>query len=287
MNCRSDCKNRLRRAYWVSRNLFARLTAKDAGRTGFTLVESVAAVALLAFIGVSAWVVMDRSMISAADTTQRMHAFEIARENLETILGSASVTEKTEYGISEKYPNITWRTTVETFYEPASSLSRMWVRAVCSAEYTDSAGENQSVELSHWLTALTKAQKQELMRRKELREQAIAEHIIETEQLAAEYAGVSVETIRQWALDGMPVTENGQFLKPWLDLYLETDGNPTEEQRQYILYKYPELSAVAPPTDTSGPQTEFPSELFPDDEFDLPDDIGDMTEAGESGEPLP
>jgi type II secretory pathway pseudopilin PulG len=276
MNCRSEIVARDSFAADEGRSLPKKSRGVRAARCGFTLVESVAAVALLAFIGVSAWVVMDRCMISAADTTQRMHAFEIARENLETILGSASVTEKTEYGISEKYPNITWRTTVETFYEPASSLSRMWVRAVCSAEYTDSAGENQSVELSHWLTALTKAQKQELMRRKELREQAIAEHIIETEQLAAEYAGVNAETIRQWGLDGMPVTENGQFLKPWLDLYLETNGNPTEEQRQYILYKYPELSAIAQSTNTAGPQTEFPSELFPDDELDSQDDLEEV-----------
>jgi type II secretory pathway component PulJ len=92
----------------------------------------MAAVALLAFIGASAWVVMDRCMMSAADSTQRMHAFEIARENMEKLLGSASVTEMTEYGVSEKFPDISWQTAVETFYEPI--ISSIWVQAVCSAE---------------------------------------------------------------------------------------------------------------------------------------------------------
>ncbi|MFH1370140.1 MAG: prepilin-type N-terminal cleavage/methylation domain-containing protein [Planctomycetota bacterium] len=270
MNCRFEHKNVMRRAYCVLRNLFARRATQDARRTGFTLVESMAAVALLAFIGTSVWVVMDRCMISAADSTQRMRAFEIARENMEKLLGSASVTESTEYGVSEKFPDIRWRTTVESFYEPITS--HIWVRAVCSAEYSDSAGENQSVELTHWLTDLTKAQLQELMRRKALKEQILAEHIIETEDLAAEYAGVNIETVRQWVLNGMPVTENGEYLKPWLDLYLQTDGSPTEEENQYILYKYPELASIAQTTNPDQ-QAESQSELSPQDDAASPDNL--------------
>ena len=243
----------------------------DTKQAGFTLVESVAAVALLAFIGVSAWVVMDRSIMSAADSTQRMRAFEIARENMETILGSAAVSEKTEYGISEKYPDIRWQTTVESFYEPVDL--RMWVRAVCLSEYTDSKGERQQVELVHWLTGLSKAQIQELKRRKALKEQMLAEHIIETEDLAAQYAGVSVETIRQWALNDMPVTESGEFLKPWLDLYLRTDGSPTDEEKQNIFYQYPELSSVEQAMTSPDRQTESQPELSPGEDTALPEDI--------------
>ncbi len=242
-------------------------------QAGFTLVESMAAVALLAFIGTSAWVVMDRCMISAADSTQRIRAFEIARENMEKVLGSAAVMEKTEYGISEKFPDIRWRTTVESFSEPVGS--RMWVRAVCSAEYTDSAGENQSVELAHWLTGLTNAQVQKLARRKQLIEQALAEHIIASEDLAAEYEGVSVETVRQWALNGMPVTESGEFLKPWLDLYLKTNGSPTEAEKQYVLSEYPELASMEQTTAGPDQQTEYQPEVSPDDGTGSPDNIQD------------
>jgi predicted transcriptional regulator len=231
----------------------------------------MAAVALLAFIGASVWVVMERCMLSAADSTQRMRAFEIARENMEKLLSSASVTEMSEYGVSEEFPDIRWQTTVETFYEPITS--RVWVQAVCSAEYSDSAGETRTVELTHWLTDLTKEQLQELTRRMELKKQMLAEQTIETEDLAAEYAGVRVETIRQWVRNGMPVTENGEYLKPWLDLYLETAGSPTEEEKQSIISQYPELPAVTPRTPAPGLGEEPASELSPD--LDLPD-TGDM-----------
>ena len=239
--------------------------------SGFTLMEGMAAVALLAFISASAWVVMQRCMMSAADSTQRMRAFEIARENMEKLLGFASVTEMTEYGVSEKFPDIRWQTTVETFYQPINS--GMWVRAVCSAEYSDSSGENKTVELTHWLTELTEEQVQELMRRMELKKQQLARHIIETEDLAAEYAGVSVETIRQWVQNGMPVTENSEYLKPWLDLYLQTDGSPTELEKQSLLYEFPELASVAQGQTSTDQQAEPASESPSDEEQTFPEDI--------------
>lgn len=251
---------------------------QDTRQAGFTLMEGMAAVALLAFIGATAWVVMQRCMMSAADSAQRMRAFEIARENMEKLLGSASVTESTEYGVSEKFPDVRWQTTVETFYQPITS--GMWVRAVCSAEYSDSSGENKTVELTHWLTELTKEQVQELMRRIELKKQMLAEHIIETEYLAAEYAGVSVETIRQWVQNGMPVTENGEYLKPWLDLYLETNGSPTEEEKQTVISEYPELPAVAQGQTSTDQQAEPASELPSDDEEAFPEDLNSENEEG-------
>ncbi len=233
-------------------------------RAAFTLIESMAAVALLAFIGASVWLVVERCMISAADSMQRMRAFEITRENMEKLLGSSSVQEMTEFGISEKFPDIRWQTVVESFYEPIAS--RMWIRAVCSAEYTDTAGENRDVELTHWLTDLTDEQVQQLMQRDELLKQSLAQYIIETEELAAQYAGVDVETIRQWIQSGMPTTAEGACLKPWLDLYLRTDGKPTEQDKQNTLSEYPELSATEP--------TEPGSEIAPSpDSLTLPEDI--------------
>ena len=212
-----------------------------ASRTAFTLIEAMTAVLLLAFIGSSVWIVLERCMISAADSTQRMRAFEIARDNLEKLLGSASVEIMTDFGISEKFPDIRWQTTIEDFYEPISS--RMWVRAVASAEYTDTAGETQSVELTHWLTDLTDEQMQQLAASKAVQEKQLEQFTIETEELAAQYAGVNVQTIREWVKNGMPVGSEGAFLKPWLELYGLTDGNPTELDKRELIDRYPGLGS--------------------------------------------
>jgi type II secretory pathway pseudopilin PulG len=256
-------------------------------RRAFTLIESMASVALLAFIGTSVWLVLERCTASAADSIQRMRAFEIAHENMEKLLGSDSVQEKTEYGISEKFQDIRWQTSVEGFYEPIKS--RMWARAVCSAEYTDSGGETRNVELTHWLTALTASQSQRLTARLAMQKKLLAKYVIATEGLAAEYAGVDAKTIQQWVKNGMPMAESAEYLKPWLDLYLQTDGNPTEQDRQDILAEYPELSItrpkkvtqdglttpesqspatpesqVQPGSDSSNPETTTPEELAPE-----------------------
>ena len=209
----------------------------------------MAAVTLLAFIGISVWVILERCTASAANSVQRMRAFETARENMEKILGLDSVQETTEYGTSEKFPDIRWQTTIESFYE--SATSHMWVRAVCSAEYTDASGESQNVELTNWLTRISDAQMSQLTQKSEIQKQQIAKYIIATDELAAEFAGVTVKTIKGWVKNGMPMTDAGEYLKPWLDLYLRTDGNPTEEDKQSILTEYPELSITKPKKATS------------------------------------
>lgn len=230
---------------------------------GFTLVESMAATVLLAFIGASVWVVMERCMTSAADTTQRMRAFEIARENMEKLLVSDSVNEMAEFGVSETFPDIRWQTTVESFYEPIAS--RMWVRAVCSAEYTDAAGETKTVELTHWLTNLTTEQMKQMTAKMQQQEQQLAKYIIETEDMAAQYVGVNVETIRQWVLNGMPTTAEGAYLKPWLDTYLQADGKPTVQDKQDTIAQYPELAmTVAQSKTAQGQKTASKSDVSPD-----------------------
>jgi len=197
-------------------------------RSAFTLPEVMAALIILAMVCSSVFVVIDRSMASLADSSLKMQAFETARENMEVLLASDSVAEKTEYGTSDKYPAIQWQTTVETFYEPITT--RMWIQAVCSAEYIDSQGEFQTVELAHWLTDLSKQQLLALMNRMQ-EEERQDQQIVETVEEAAEYAGVDIETIEQWLENGMQTTEDGFFIMSELDLYQQTDGNPTPEDR--------------------------------------------------------
>ena len=91
-----------------------------------------------------------------------MRAFEVARENMEKLLASESVAETSDYGESEKYPEIQWQTMVETFYEPLTS--RIWFQAICSAQYTDTEGDEQTIELAHWLTEVSKAQLIQMIR---------------------------------------------------------------------------------------------------------------------------
>ena len=198
-------------------------------RRAFTLAEAVAALIILAFVGSSVLVVIDRCISSATDSVLRMRAFEIARENMEKLLTSDTVEESVESGSSEMYPEIEWETTVETFYEPITS--RMWVQAICSTEYTDSQGEEQKIELTHWLTAVTKQQLLEILAGQEEEEARLAEQVIETLEEAAEYAGVDEATIQQWVENGMLKTEDGYFIKNQLDFYIDNDGNPSVEDR--------------------------------------------------------
>ncbi len=191
----------------------------------FTLVEVVTALMVLALFTSSVLVVINRCAGSAMDSGLRMQAFEVARENMETLLTSELLQESIERGQSEKYPGIQWETTVESFYEPITS--RMWIRGVCTAEYEDSAGEKQTVELMHWLTDLTKDQ---LLQMAKKDEQGVGE-LLESLEDAAEYAGVDVETIEKWVEDGMLVTDDGEFIKQNLDLYKEAGGAPTVEQQ--------------------------------------------------------
>ena len=130
----------------------------------FSLAEALVALVIMAFICASVLVVINRSITSASDSVLQMQAFEVARNNMEKLLAKDSAKEMVEFGTSQKYPAIQWQTTVETFYEPLTSA--MWLRAVCSAEYTDAEGAEQNIELTHWLTNLTKAELAKILQRK-------------------------------------------------------------------------------------------------------------------------
>jgi len=119
----------------------------------FCLMEVVAALTILVFLTISILTVYDRCMDAAADSTLKMQAFEVARENMENLLSMDSVELKVENGQSELYPDILWQTSVESFYEPLTS--RTWLQATCAANYIDISGNEQTIELRHWLTELS------------------------------------------------------------------------------------------------------------------------------------
>jgi len=198
-------------------------------KKGFSLAEVTMAVMILALISSSVLVVIDRCVTSAANSEKRMKAFEVARENMEMLLASTSVKESVEYGQSEQYPEIGWQTVVETFYEPITA--RMWLRGVCTAEYNDPNGEQKTIELTNWLTDLTKEQLLQVMNQGD-EEVDVSAELIETMEEAAEYAGVDFETIEEWLQNGMITTEDGSFIKPNLDLYKRSNGNPSEEDKK-------------------------------------------------------
>ena len=127
-----------------------------AGCRAFTMVEVSAALIILGMIVATVLVIINKAVDTVIVWQTKMQAFEIARENMEQILAKSSVSDMVEYGTSETNPDITWETTVESFYEPITS--RMWIRAVCSAEFPDPNGEQQKIELTQWLTGLNQKQ---------------------------------------------------------------------------------------------------------------------------------
>ena len=130
-------------------------------RAAFTLVEVVAAMVVLSMMLASVMVLMNRYVDSVIDLQLRTEAFELARGNMEQLLAESKLSDITEFGDSETNPEIEWQTLVEPFYEPVTN--QMWVRAVCSAGFTDSKGEFENIELEHWITNLTAAQVKQIM----------------------------------------------------------------------------------------------------------------------------
>lgn len=139
----------------------------------FSLVEMAAALVILGLVSSGVLVAISRCSTLAANSTLRLHAFEVARENMETLLTGDTVKEMTEYGSSDMYPQIQWKNVVETFYEPLTM--RMWIRAVCSAEYMDNDGQTQTVELTHWLTDVTKQQLIQIIEQKQKEKDFLAQ----------------------------------------------------------------------------------------------------------------
>jgi prepilin-type N-terminal cleavage/methylation domain-containing protein len=147
-------------------------------RKAFTLMEVSVAMVLLGMIAATVLVVVNRAMDTVVAWQTKIRAFEIARENMEKVLAQQSVTDVVEYGTSEKYPDVNWETTVESFYEPISN--RLWIRAVCFAGYTDDSGQEQKIEFTHWITGPDKKQIEEILKQKLLEEEYLKELAEET-----------------------------------------------------------------------------------------------------------
>ncbi|MHC4211996.1 MAG: hypothetical protein ACYSWP_01360 [Planctomycetota bacterium] len=198
----------------------------------------MAALIILAFVSTNVMVVVSRNMVSVADLSVRMQAFEVARDNMEYLLGSETVSEQVEYGFSEKYPDIEWQTVVESFYEPMTS--RLWIKGTCLAEYEDSSGEIQKVEFTHWLTNLTKQQVMAILNKMNAEQQLLAEsdQLIADIEMAAEYADVEPEVIQAWVDGSMPTAGQGGYLKMALDYWKEYDGDPPPEALTELTDEY-------------------------------------------------
>jgi prepilin-type N-terminal cleavage/methylation domain-containing protein len=207
----------------------ASITARE---RGFSLAEVLAALVILTLVSSSVLLVIHNNASAASDLTIRMRAFEIARENMEKLLALNTVSENIEYGVSEIYPDIQWQTTVEAFREPI--YSKTWIQAICSAEYLDTKGQTQTVELTHWITQLTDQQAKMLNEYKKQQENSLLQsgQIIQDIAEAAAYVGVDVDTIRQWQANGMRMTKEGYYLVDELELYEWTNGNPTMADRR-------------------------------------------------------
>jgi type II secretory pathway pseudopilin PulG len=232
----------------------------------FSLPETAAALVILAIVCTGIVIVFDNSIISAANSALRMQAFEVAQENMEKLLASSSVKESVEYGFSESAaggPPVEWQSTVETFFEPITN--RLWARAVCSADYIDSDGRQQKVELTNWITDLTQQQVLELIKRRQQQKEQLAQadRLLETIDDAAEYAGVDVNTIQQWVDNGMPVTEDGAFIKDYLDLYKQTGGKPLPADKAKLDDKFISLIPSQSTQPTKEPQTQKPQDQQP------------------------
>ncbi|MHC5059856.1 MAG: PulJ/GspJ family protein [Planctomycetota bacterium] len=133
---------------------------------GFTLLEVMVALGILAAICSSVFVVMNRCIAATIDSQMKMEAFETVRENMEILLAAEAVTLTSEMGTSDKNPQIQWQTVIETFNEPVTSA--MWLQAVCSATYTDTSGQTQTIELVHWLTDLSERDARLIKKQREL-----------------------------------------------------------------------------------------------------------------------
>jgi hypothetical protein len=226
--------------------------------------------------------VVNQNVSSAADSVRRMEAFRLARENMERVLSSASVTETVEFGTSEIYPDISWRTVVEAFSEPANGTT--WLRAVCTADFTDSTGETQKVELIHWLVPLTDQQAAQFAQGEE-NSSVSAEQLIEDINGAAKYAAVDVDTIQKWLANGLIVMSDGSYLRYNLDIFVRSKGNPTDAARAQQVHSLEELATVL--KNTAAGQDSMPQAVPQEPTGDRPNVRPLIDNAGQRGNAPP
>lgn len=150
---------------------FEHIISRRDCRGAFTIAEVVAATVIVGIIASSILVVFSRCASVVRDTNFKTQALEVARENMEKLLGSSSAMEHVVYGYSDKYPAIQWINKVETFYEPVKK--EMWLQAICSAQFKNSDGQDEKVEFTHWLTKLTDEQVKKILEARQKIKEAV------------------------------------------------------------------------------------------------------------------
>jgi len=142
----------------------------------------------------------------------------------------------------------------------------------------DAEGQEQAVELTHWLTDLTKGQLLEIMTREE-EEGQLAAQLIATLEEAAQYAGVDVETIERWLENGLLTTEDGSFVKMNLDIYKHSGGNPSPKDKSLQVKSEAELirlmTELGMPDGTKDAQQSRQGEIDPQTGLTY-DELGNM-----------
>jgi len=203
-------------------------------RPAFTLIEVVTAIAILAAIITSVLVVMDRAIATTIDTELKMQAFNLARENMEILLASAFVSNMVEFGADEMNPNLEYRIVVESFSEPVTS--KMWVRAICSAGYTDSAGETQTIELTHWLNSLTGAQIKQINDQKKREQEYLAQFGLsgEDKSFVVQNAGMLREYFQERGINLKVFDKLVKLLEEKINEYLLTYEFDRDGWREFI-----------------------------------------------------
>jgi prepilin-type N-terminal cleavage/methylation domain-containing protein len=197
-------------------------------RNGFTLVEVAAAMVLLSLLIASSLTLMNRYVDTVIDLRLRGQAFEIARSNMEQLLSETKLPEMDEYGVDEFHPELDWQTVVEPFYEPVTN--RMWIRAVCSAGYTDAKGDRQDIELEHWITNLTPDQIRQIRA-----QQKAEEEYMELLQ-GGGLTDVQKATVAFMLQEGLDVDGYRKFLKSQLRRRLEYLSTNTMYDNAYVKF---------------------------------------------------
>jgi hypothetical protein len=242
---------------------------------------------LLGIIIGSVMTLMNRYVEAVMDMQLREQAFEIARGNMETLLAESKLSDTSEYGTSETYPDIEWDTVVEPFYEPVTN--QMWIRAVCSAEFKDTKGEFQNIELEHWIINLTAAQVKQILAQQEIEQEYMdllnggkLTDIQKTTLAFLEQEGLDVDAYKRFlekqrrekleylsknGMDGWDEfiakleDEENRFLEGLgMDFPRYNDFAPTFDPDTYI-FDLPPL-----PGTNSNPEVESPQDLLPDDQ---------------------
>ena len=123
---------------------------------GFTLLEVITALMIVTLITSTVLVTINRYAEQTINRQLAMQAFHLARENMEKILASDTIEETLEFSTSDDNPDIQTTSVVETFFEPQTE--RMWIRAVCSASFTDAEGKEHTLDFTHWVTDISMEQ---------------------------------------------------------------------------------------------------------------------------------